>query len=374
MSIGSVQVNNLNLMQGETTEVERLFLFIGASDTAKTNAGKCLSVNTDTDLDSVLGGDSNLKKQVTAALNNAGQNWTAHVFPLDGVLTWDEAVDYCMELVSPEAIALTDPVTASTDWEDMQTKAENLMAQYMRPVFFTAATRGIDAENEAWSDFTAAIKPLVTDIAADQVSPVATLWGNELGTYCGRLCNRSVTVADSPMRVATGNLVGEWSERPVDKNGRVLDMSIIKELATARYSVPQWYPDYPGVYWADGAVLDVPSGDYQVIENVRVVQKAMRKVYSLIVARIADRKLNSTPNSIAQNKTYFMRPLREMSKSVTIMGTTFPGEIKPPKDADITIKWPTKYAVEIYMVVRPYNCPKSITCNIMLDLTNYATE
>jgi len=27
--------------------------------------------------------------------------------------------------------------------------------------------------------------------------------------------------------------------------------------------------------------------------------------------------------------------------------------------------------VVIDMTVRPYNCPKSITCNILLDLTNY---
>jgi hypothetical protein len=126
------------------------------------------------------------------------------------------------------------------------------------------------------------------------------------------------------------------------------------------------------MFWGDGALLDVEGGDYRVIENLRVVQKAMRRVYPLAVFRIGDRKLNSTPASIAMNQSYFMRPLREMSRSVQIMGVTFPGEVKPPKDGDIVISWPTRTKVEIYMVVRPYNCPKSITCNVMLDLTNYA--
>jgi hypothetical protein len=168
--------------------------------------------------------------------------------------------------------------------------------------------------------------------------------------------------------------VGEWSQRPVDNTGRKLDMAILQDLDRARFSVPQWYPDYPGMYWGDGNMLDVPGGDYQVVENLRVVQKAMRKVYPLAVARIADRRLNSTPASIAQNSTYFMRPLREMSHSVNILGQTFPGEVKPPQDGDISITWPTRTAVELYMVVRPYNCPKSITCNILLDLTNYGAE
>ena len=60
------------------------------------------------------------------------------------------------------------------------------------------------------------------------------------------------------------------------------------------------------MYWGDGNVLDVNGGDYQVIENLRVVQKCMRRVYPLAVARIGDRRLNQTPASIAQAQTAFM--------------------------------------------------------------------
>ena len=97
----------------------------------------------------------------------------------------------------------------------------------------------------------------------------------------------------------------------------------------------------------------------------------MRRIYPLAVGRIGDRKLNSTPASIESNKTYFQRPLREMSKSAEILGTVFPGEIHPPKDDAIQIIWKSKYEVEIYLTVQPYNCPKSITVNIALDLRNY---
>ncbi|MBI9109904.1 DUF2586 domain-containing protein [Maridesulfovibrio ferrireducens] len=368
--LGRVQVNNLNLMQGEFKEVENYFLFIGRG--SGTNEGKLVTVNSDTELDDVLGANEfNLKTHIEAAKLNAGQNWVACVYPLAADEDLADAIDACMELASVEAIVVTDPLADSVAVEALQAKAELIMGKYMRPLFFMGTTRAM-AVDESWSDFTAAVKPIVSSIAADQVMVVPTLWGMDLGTLAGRLCNRSVTIADSPMRVATGPLLGAWSAKPVDKDGRAIDMSILQDLESSRLSVPQWYPDYPGVYWADGNMLDVPAGDYQMVENLRVVQKAMRRIYVLAVARIADRKLNSTPNSIEANKLYFMRPLFSMAKSVEIMGIQFPGEIKPPKDSDIVISWKSKYEVEIYLVVTPYNSPKHITCNLLLNLQNQA--
>ncbi|MBU1040272.1 MAG: DUF2586 domain-containing protein [Proteobacteria bacterium] len=367
--LGRIQVNNLNLIQGELPSVENYFLFVGRG--AGTNEGKLVTMSQETNLDAVLGAaDSNLKTQIQAARLNAGQNWFACVIPLAVDATWEDAVDFAMERTSVEAIVVTDPVTASTDVEDMQAKAEAIMATYMRPVFIVGCSRK-PLVTETWAEFQDVLRAITANVAADQVSLVATLWGPEVGAYAGRLANRSVTVADSPMRVATGPLVGEWSDRPEDKDGLILDMSVLDALDKARWSVPQWYPDYPGVYWGDGNVLDVPGGDYQVIENLRVVQKAMRRVYPLAVARIADRRLNSSPASIAAAKTYFMRPLRGMSRSRKILGLVFPGEIEPPKDADIAIVWMSKYSVEIWLTARPYNSPKAITNNILLDLTNY---
>jgi len=99
----------------------------------------------------------------------------------------------------------------------------------------------------------------------------------------------------------------------------------------------------------------------------------IRRVSPLAVARIGDRRLNQTPASIAQAQTAFMAPLRAMSRSRTILGIVFPGEIEPPKEGDITLTWVSKYSVEVFIAARPYNCPKKITCNLLLDLTNYAT-
>ena len=368
--LGKVIINNLNLIQGPLPSIENYFLFIGRG--AGVNEGKLITLGVDTDLDQVLGSDnSNLKTQIAAARLNAGQGWNGCVLALAEGESWQDSVDFAMELTSVEGIAITDPINSKADLEDMQAKAESIMAKYMRPLFIVPCTRA-PKTTENWDDFQTEVQQLTNGIAADQVSPVGTLWGPELGTYVGRLCNQAVTVADSPMRVATGPLLGNWATRPQDSSGRILDMSIIQSLDRARFSCPQWYPDYPGMYWTDGNVLDVPGGDYQSIENLRVVQKAMRRIYPLAVARIGDRRLNETPASIAQNQNYFMRPLREMSKSRTILGITFPGEIHPPKDGDIKIYWRTKYEVEIYMAVRPYNCPKTIICNILLDLTNYA--
>ncbi len=366
MSLGTVQINKLNLMQGALPSIEFHFLFIGIGTT---NPGSVLSVGVETDLDVALGaGDSVLKTQVTAAKQNAGQNWSAGVMPIAAETDWADAVDFAMETTTCEAIVLVDPVADKTDLEAMQTKTREIMAQYMRPVFFMAAARGPN-DTETWATYIAAIKPITDGIAADQVCVVPYLWGHDLGTLAGRLCDRSVTVADTPMRVATGPLAGIWGNKPVDKDGVAINMAHLKELDTNRFSIPQWYPDYPGTYWGDCNILDVPGGDYQVVENLRVVQKAMRRIYPLVVARIGDRRLNSTPVSIAENKSFFMRPLRAMAKSVTILGFTFPGEIYPPSDDAIEIVWMDKKTVKIYLMVRPYDCPKDITVNIALDLS-----
>lgn len=380
--LGTVQINKLNLSQGELASVENYFLFTGLAAADCSNVGAIVTLDQSTDLDAVLGAsESDLKTQITAARLNSGQNWYGCVLPytveeqtpdaLDAA--WAEAVGTAMEHTTVEAIIRTDPVTRGTSVEAMQATAESIMARYMRPLWVMGRTPAFDGATQTFADYQTAIDPLQDSIAADQVMLTTSLWGHEQGTLAGRLASESVTVADSPMRVATGALVGQWSNRPTDKTGRVIDLSVLKALDAARFSVPQWYPDYDGMYWGDGNMLDVNGGDFQVVENLRVIQKCMRRIYPLAVARIGDRRLNQTPASIAQAQTYFMTPLRKMSRSCTILGLVFPGEIEPPQDGDITISWPSKYAVELYIAARPYNCPKKITCNLLLDLTNYAT-
>ncbi len=371
MSIGTVQINRLNMLQGDLGAVGRHFLFIGAG---ATNTGTLLNVSNETDLDTALGGaDSTLKTEVTAARLNAGQNWYASVLPIADAAAWEAAVDFAMTKDKCEAIVLVDDADEKADLETMHAKAKEIMAKYMRPVFFMASVRGIDDTTESWAEYVTAIKPITDGVAADQVMVVPSIWGDDLGTLAGRLCNRAVTVADSPMRVKTGPLIGTWADRPVDKDGVAIGMADLKSLDSERFSVPQWYPDYDGTYWADGNLLDVEGGDYQVIENLRVTQKAMRRIYPRAVARIGDQSLNSTPVSIEQTKAYLKAVLRPMTKSVTIQDTTFPGEIRPLADDAIVIVWIDNKTVQIYMKIRPYECPKDITVNLILDLSSYLT-
>ncbi|WP_419174409.1 DUF2586 domain-containing protein [Desulfosediminicola sp.] len=365
--LGKIQLNKLNLMQGPIAEIERHFLVIG---TGSTNVGSILSVGPETDLDAALGVEKSvLKTQVEAMVLNAGQNFSCSVLPLADGSVWDAGVDFAMETINCEAIVLVEPIADSTDLEAMQAKTVAIMAEYMRPVFFIAAARAIDDTTETWDAYVTATAPLLQNVATPEVCCVPYLWPDDVGTLAGRLCNRSVTVADSPMRVATGALVGERSNKPLDLNGAAITTAQLKALDANRFSVPQWYPSFPGMYWGDCNMLDVPGGDYQVVENLRVVQKAMRQIYPLAVARIADRRLNSTPQSIAANKLYFMRPLRKMAKSAILLGEPFPGEIYPPTDSSIDIVWLDKTTVQIYLTVRPYNCPKDITVNLALDLS-----
>lgn len=368
--LGSVQVNNLNLLQGALDAVENFVLFTGRG--AGVNEGKLVSINAQSDLDAVLGLEpSTLKTQVTAAQLNAGQNWNAAVLPLREGDSWQDAVDMAVEEMRFEGVCLTDPISSQVEVERLQAKAESVMAKFMAPMFMAAAPRA-PLPTETWADYRSAIAPITSGVAADQVTLAPYLWGHDLGTYMGRLCNKSVTVADSPMRVKTGPLLGEWSVKPKDKDGRNIDSATLYALDAARFSVPQTYPGYEGMYWGDGNVLDVNGGDYRVIENLRVIQKCMRRVYPLAVYRIADRSLNETPESIAAAQTYFARPLREMSKSRKVLGVPFPGEIHPPARDAITLVWQSKYELEVWITARPYNCPKAITCNLLLDLTNYA--
>lgn len=364
-----VQINNLNQMQGPVTEVERHLLFIGS---AASNTGKLLSLNTQSDFDTLLGeGESELKTNLLASRDNAGQNWTAaaYVLPEDG--DWLAAVRTAQQTQSFEGV-----VVLGQEWDQAGINAahalnQELIAKWGRWQFMLLAVPGIVSTGEGsqdWSEYEATLAALQNGIAASSVSLVPQLWPNLAGVYAGRLCNRAVSIADSPCRVKTGALVG-LGNKPVDKAGITLPLATLQTLEQNRYSVPMWYPDYDGTYWADGRTLDAEGGDYQVIENLRVAYKTARRMRLRAIARIGDRSFNSTPGSTAAAIMYFGKDLREMAKATTINGQPFPGDIASPKDGDISIQWIAKNLVSVYVVVRTVDSPKGITVNIMLDLS-----
>ncbi|WP_197541034.1 DUF2586 domain-containing protein [Xenorhabdus doucetiae] len=362
-----VQVNQVNQLQGETKEIERVLLFLGAG---KTNVGKTIAVNTQTDFDAVLGtAQTALKRHVLAAMANAGQNWSGYVHILpeaaDG-LAFVEAVTAAQPVASVEGYVLT--LGASKDIiKAAQTLRANTIAKFGR---WQWAILAVDApqSKEAWADYVTRLAELQKGEAVASVQLVPCLWGNEAGVLAGRLCNRAVTVADSPARVQTGALMDLGrADFPLDGTGKTIDLATLQALEKLRFSVPMWYPDYDGMYWSDGRTLDVEGGDYQSIENLRIVDKVARRVRLQAIAKIADRSLNSTPGSIATHQAYFARTLREMSRSSEINGVTFPGEVKSPKDGDVVITWRNKNTVEIYITIRTYECPKGISVSLLLD-------
>ena len=374
MTWPNVGVNQINQLQGETNEVERCVLFVGKG---AVNVGKTLAVNTQSDFDKLLGeSDSQLKSDVMAALDNAGQNWWGfvHVLAADAEPdAWVGAVNAAQASCSVEGVLLSDDVSTKATINQAIALRSELIAKFGRWVWFILATQGMQ-EDEAQADYLARMSTLQDGIAEKAVQLVPRLWGNDPAVLAGRLCNRAVTIADSPARVKTGALVSLGSdEMPLDGAGEVLELATLQALEMQRFSVPMWYPDYDGFYWADGRTLDVEGGDYQSIETLRIADKAARRIRLLAIGKIADRALNSTPGSIAANQSLFMKPLREMSTAASINGVSFPGEVKPPQDGDVTIAWKSKKAVDIYIVVRTYEVPLQITINLMLDASLEAT-
>ncbi|MFS7361456.1 DUF2586 domain-containing protein [Rahnella inusitata] len=375
MSWPTVTINQLNQLQGETNDIERVLLFVGKGET---NSGKTLAVNTQTDFDTQLGAaDSVLKSQVMAALDNAGQNWAAyvHVLAEDAeALGWVKAVEKAQTVASVEGVVLCVDVAEKAQITAAATLRNTLLSKYGRWVWFMLAVGGPE-DGEAWADYLTRLGTLQNGISASAVQLVPRLWGNEPGVLAGRLCSRSVTIADSPARVKTGALVSMGNDSlPVDGKGEDIDLATLQALEKLRYSVPMWYPDYDGYYWADGRTLDVEGGDYQVIEYLRIADKVARRVRLIAIARIADRSMNTTPGSIAATQQSFGKPLRDMSQSSQINGIRFPGEVKTPQDGDVSINWQSATKVEIYIVMRPVESPKEITVGLVLDTSITSSE
>lgn len=373
-----VQVNALNLLSGPTKEIERTALFVGVGTT---NLNQLLTVTADSDLDKLLGrGESPLKSQLKAAKLNAGQNWFAYAYVMDqDSFDFVRAVREANKNGSFEYCVNTHTLGVDkAKLNALQSLYAELLAEYGRRTFFIQAIDGINNDTstgETWANYVTKLENLQKTVVADHVMLVPNLFGNDVGVLAGRLANRAVTVADSPARVRTGAVVELGAaEKPKDKDGVSLDLSHLQALERARYSTVMWYPDYDGYYWSDGRTLDAEGGDFQAIENVRVVDKVARRIRLLAVSKIADRSFNSTLASTEAHKTFFAQPLREMSKAVQIGTEFFPGECFPPSEDAIEIVWRNRNQVEIYINVRPVDCPKEITVNIFLDLKTLGGE
>lgn len=372
-----INVSLVNQLQGGAPDIERHFLFIGAAPGA-TEKSVLHSVNTDTDFDKLLGvDDSPLKRIVQAAMLNAGQNWTAGVWPLDTDASWTDAALAAQHTGSFEAIVYCDPVADKAQINAAQTLHATLVAKWARWSFVMLNLRGLlmsvakgdqaAVPTESWAQYATAMAALTGGIKAEGVMLCPPTHTNNLGVLAGRLCNRAVTVADSPMRVKTGAVLG-LGEAVKDATGDVISSAILQTMEQNRLNVPATFPDYAGTYWADGRTLDAQGGDFQVIEHLRVLMKAARRVRLLAIPRIADRSVNDSASAMAAARSYFTKPLREMAKSTTIGATSFPGEIQAPGDDAVTLTWSDSTHLKLYVKARPVGCPKAIGIGVMLEL------
>ncbi len=378
MARGTVNVENLNLSQGSFPEPERRLLFIGVGANAA-NIGKVISLSNETDLDALLGSTSSpLKANLVAARLNAGQNWFAWCLPVSAtdsnaqvIAAFENSQNTYFAATPFEGVVCLRTVQTKLDIQAWHDSVMGLLAKKGRQLFALVASAGILA-TQTWADYETAQNSLVAGLACNRVMVVPQLHGNNAGVLAGRLCKRSVSIADTPMRVKTGSLMG-LGDDPKDSAGIYLPESTLIALDAARLSVPQHYADYEGVYWADGNLLEAAAGDYQVIEFLRPALKACREVRLLAIAKIGDKDFNDTPESIAYHRSYFARPLRLMSNSTKIeldgQQYTLTGDIMPPDKNSVAIQWVSGKKVNIVVKVRPYNCPKDITAFVVLDLS-----
>ncbi|MDZ7322954.1 DUF2586 domain-containing protein [Kosakonia sacchari] len=392
MTWPSVDINQTNSHSGEVSGVEQIMLFVGLAGEPLGDSHPLLAVGAESDISDVLAKASpTLYEQVRAAQLNGGQNWGAYVLmaeeqveedpdnPEQQQITapdWLSNIELALGKVGVEGVMLCDDITDISAGRDRINALQALRASVIsslgrRVWFITTVASPLALETPSdWAGYREFLSDLQDGIKADAVQLVPSLWGNEAGVLAGRLCNRSVTVADSPARVATGELLGLGignSDLPVDKDGVAISLSWLKAFEAIRYSVPMWWADYEGMYWADGRTLEAKGGDYEAIEYLRVMDKVARRVRLQAIAKIGNRTLNTTPVSIETHKTYFGKTLREMSRTTQLGGITFPGEVEPPREGDVTITWLTKTHVVIGIVATPYGCPKQITVNIGLD-------
>lgn len=369
MAVPKVTIDNLDTLSGSPAAVENHFLFIGV---ATSNPNTILAVNAKSDFDQLLGtGDSLLKQQLTTARLNADSRWTALVATLSAADEWQQALQTVVKKKHLfEAAIICQEVTEQSALTAMNNAAVEILNATQRRFFIATATPGINSESQTWADYLDIKKTLTNGLVAGRVLVVPLLFGADLGSLAGRLAKASVAVADSPMRVQTGPLVGiSEADIPMDKDGEPLDLATLTELDKARLSVPYWFDNLEGIYWADANLLAEPISDYKVVERLRVADKAARRMLPEMIRDVANRRLNSTAASLANAKTRYMKPLRQMSRPITVNGEQMPGDIQPPRDEDIVLTFTELEKVKMHFVIRPYNSAKDLEGSIILDLS-----
>ncbi len=167
--------------------------------------------------------------------------------------------------------------TDATDWAAMGVKADTLWNAH-RPTFFLAETR-LPNEGEDLDTWTAAMLSEIGGVAHRFVAVCAAfgevsdatgqrLTRNWAGLAAGRLLNIAVMRAMGRVRdggLSAGSLPDDFTE------------SMQQQLESAGFITARHYAGLSGTYWGDARTLADATSDYQYLEVVRTVFKAVRK-------------------------------------------------------------------------------------------------
>lgn len=117
---------------------------------------------------------------------------------------------------------------------------------------------------------------------------------------------------------------------------RDLDAAVIEELDTARYIFCVSYDGIAGAYFNDNHTLDIPTSDYAYINDVRVMDKAVRGIRSYVLPKLGrPMKVDAATGKLERTMVEHLvttgnKPLEEMEKAGELSGYKF--DIDPDQD------------------------------------------
>ena len=195
--------------------------------------------------------------------------------PVPTISSVIDSLSLPLERVDPEFVHVCGP-SDSVDWVALGSLADDLWNRH-RPTFFTCESR-LPQDGEDLNDWVTALKAERDGVAHRFVS---------VCTAFGEITNRT---GSSDLRNAGGLLVGRILEVPVQRDiGRVKDQGISAlklpdsyeesmqvELENAGFITATIYAGLEAAYWGDACTLAEDTSDYQFLEILRVVFKAVR--------------------------------------------------------------------------------------------------
>lgn len=196
--------------------------------------------------------------------------------PVPSITSVMTAIDQSLSLYDVEFVYIVGP-SDSVDWAAMGAKADALWALH-RPTFFVGETR-LPYDNETLDDWTAAMITEQQGFAHSFVSICSAFgevsdstgkritrnWG---GLMAGKILSIPVMRATGRVRddgISQGTLPDDYTE------------AMQQQLETNRYATARHYAGLRSAYWGDAKTMADLTSDYQYIEVLRTVFKAVRK-------------------------------------------------------------------------------------------------